>query len=315
MITITLNIAPIFLLIGLGYLLNLRTVFQARFWADAERLTFYFLFPALLVYSIGGADLGGLIDLLPMAGALVAAALVVALTAVRLKHGLAQAPLNLDGPGFCSLFQGITRPNTYLGLAAAYALFDDAGLALMAVSVVAIIPLVNVLAVVVHQRWAPSPESAAQPASNVDLALNALKNPVVAACVIGAALNLSGIGLPPVVGPTLGILGKGALPLGLMAVGAGLNFRTLAGAPNLYVGIATTKLVILPALTWMIAVIMGVSGIGLTVCVLFAALPVSATSYVMSRQMNGNAEMMAAIVSSTTLASLFTLPVIVAALS
>jgi len=315
MINIALHISPIFLLIGLGYLLNLRALFTERFWADAERLTFYFLFPALLIYSIGGADLGELINLLPMAGALIAGVLTVALFAVRLRQSLALPPLNLDGPGFCSVFQGITRPNTYLGLAAAYALFDDAGLTLMAVSVVAIIPLVNVLAVLVHQRWAQPSEVGGQPASIADIAFDAIKNPVIAACLIGAALNLSGVGLPPVIGPTFGILGKAALPLGLMAVGAGLNFRALTAVPNLYVGVSMTKLVILPALTWAIAVILGVDGVALTVCVLFAALPVSATSYVMSRQMNGDAQMMAAIVSATTLASLLTLPVVIAILS
>ncbi len=315
MVSIALHIAPIFLLIGLGYLLNDRAIFADRFWNDTERLTFYFLFPALLIYSIGGADLGGLLNLLPMAGALITAALVVAGFAIRLKHSLSSPPLNIDGPGFCSVFQGVTRPNTYLGLAAAFALFDEAGLALMAVAVVAIIPLVNVLAVLVHQRWSQVPDITRQPQSKSDIALDAVKNPVVAACLIGAVLNLSGVGLPPVIGPTLGILGKGALPLGLMAVGAGLNFHTLKEAPNLYLGVSAVKLVILPTLTWAIAVMMGVGGIGLTVAVLFAALPVSATSYVMSRQMNGDGPMMAAIVSATTLASLLTLPIIIAVLS
>jgi len=337
MVALVFSVAPIFLLIALGYLLKTRGLFTDRFWTDVERLTFYVLFPSLLVSSIGGADLGRLLDLLPMAAALIAATLTVAAVTVAVRTRLALAPFDLDGAAFCSLFQGVTRPNTYIGLAAAFSLFGEHGLALMAICIVAIIPLVNVLAVLVHQRWAvlvdqrgtgpsglghekggdtrltePLEGSQSDPRASVGRSLmNALKNPVVAACLIGAALNVTGFGLPPVVGPMLNILGKGALPLGLMAVGAGLNVHALAKTPTLFVAISTIKLLILPALTWTIAQVVGVEGISVTVATLFAALPISATSYVMSRQMNGNSQLMAALVSATTLASLLTIPIIV----
>jgi len=312
MIETVLHILPIFLLIGLGHLLRIRGLFSLNFWADVERLTFYFLFPALLVYSIGGADIGGL-NVMPMASGLIVAALIVAAVILRFRTQLSEPPLNLDGPAFCSVFQGVTRPNTYLGLAAAFALFGDAGLALMAVSVVAIIPLVNVLAVVVHQRWASAPATATQ--SWPGIALQALKNPVIGACLIGAALNITNLGLPPVVGPVLGILGKGALPLGLMAVGAGLDFRTLSQNHRLLGMISGIKLIVLPAVTWSVLVMLGVEGMSMTLALIFAALPVSATSYVMSRQMGGDGPLMAGIVTATTAGSLITLPVIISALS
>jgi len=313
--TVVMQMAPVFFLIGLGYLLAHRAAFQDRFWADAERLTFYCLFPALLIYSIGGADLGDLAKMWPMATALIVATLLQAATAVRLRDVLAGSPFNLDGPGFCSVFQGITRPNTYIGLAVAFALYGEAGLALMAIDVLAIIPLVNILSVMVHQRWAHRSHLTTQPLSGLDVLIDSLKNPVVIACLTGALLNLSGIGLPPVIGPTLNILGKGALPVGLMAVGAGLQFSSLTKNPGLYAGIALAKLLALPTMTWMTGVALGLDGITLKVAVLFAALPVSATSYVMSRQMNGDAPMTASIITTTTLASLISLPLVIAIVS
>jgi len=48
-------LAPVFGLIVVGYLLKSRRIFTDDFWDPAERLTFYFLFPALLITSIGGA--------------------------------------------------------------------------------------------------------------------------------------------------------------------------------------------------------------------------------------------------------------------
>ena len=312
MIDTVLHILPVFLLIGLGHLLKTRKLFSVTFWADTERLTFYFLFPALLVYSIGGADLGGL-NIIPMASALIIAALIVAAVTLRFRMQLSGPPHNLDGPAFCSVFQGVTRPNTYLGLAVAFALFGDAGLALMAVSVVAIIPLVNILAVIVHQRWASDPATSLQPWTGI--ALQTLKNPVIGACLVGAALNITGLGLPPVVGPVLSILGKGALPLGLMAVGAGLDFRTLSQNHQLLSVVSGIKLILLPAVTWVALVMSGVEGVSMTLALIFATLPVSATSYVVSRQMGGDGPLMAGIVTATTAGSLITLPFIISVLS
>jgi len=50
---------PVFLVILLGWLLKARGLFGDGFWETAERLTFYILFPALLIVKIGGAEIGG----------------------------------------------------------------------------------------------------------------------------------------------------------------------------------------------------------------------------------------------------------------
>ncbi|MBT5616057.1 MAG: AEC family transporter, partial [Flavobacteriales bacterium] len=110
-------LAPVFGLIVVGYVLKARNLFGPDFWEPAERLTFYFLFPALLVTKIGGAEIAGL-RALPMAAAMIAATLLMAavLMAIpKLRQGEG------GGPRFVSLLQGAIRPNTYVGLAAAYA--------------------------------------------------------------------------------------------------------------------------------------------------------------------------------------------------
>ncbi|MBT7943117.1 MAG: AEC family transporter, partial [Alphaproteobacteria bacterium] len=128
-------------------------------------------------------------------------------------------------------------------------------------------------------------------------------------CVLGAALNFTGLGLPPVVGPILDILGSAALPLGLMAVGAGLNFDAVHARRSTITQAVVLKLLIMPGLTYAACVALGVSGITLTVAVMFAALPVAAGSYVMTRQMGGDGPLMAGIITATTIAAGVTLPV------
>ena len=88
-------LAPVFGLITVGYLLKSRRIFTDDFWDPAERLTFYFLFPALLITSIGGAEAVGP-ALLPMATALVVATGLMAGAMIALRPRLAKA--GLAGP-------------------------------------------------------------------------------------------------------------------------------------------------------------------------------------------------------------------------
>ena len=138
----------------------------------------------------------------------------------------------------------------------------------------------------------------------------ALKNPIIIACLLGAVLNVTRLGLPPIIGPILEIIGHAALPLGLMAVGAGLDFTAVREARNAVIGTAALKLAVTPAVTYAACQVFGVTGPAAAVAVMFMALPVSAASYVMSRQLGGDGSLMAGIVTATTLGAAVTLPLV-----
>jgi predicted permease len=298
-------LAPVFGLIVIGYVLKALGGFGDDFWTQAEKFTFYILFPALLVTKIGGAEIAGL-RALPMAAAMITATLLMAGFLIAATARLRQT--DGDGPQFVSLLQGAIRPNTYVGLAAAYALFGNAGLTLAA-AIIAVIPLVNFISTIALLRWTGVDGTEK---SGWGAALSAsLKNPIIVACVLGALLNFSGFGLPPMIGPMLDILGGGALPLGLMAVGAGLDFDAVHKRRATIIRATGLKLIIMPGLTFAACWTYGVSGITQTVAVMFAAMPVAASSYVMTRQMGGDGTLMAGIVTATTLAAGITLPLVV----
>ena len=60
-------LAPVFILIALGWLLRARGFPGDHFWPAAERLVYFVLFPPLLFLTTAAADLAAL-DLLPIAG-------------------------------------------------------------------------------------------------------------------------------------------------------------------------------------------------------------------------------------------------------
>jgi malonate transporter and related proteins len=298
---IVLAIAPVFLLIFTGYAVRARHLLADGFWEPAERLIYFVLFPALLVATLADAEFADL-DIAPMAGALVVA--IGTMVAVLL---MLRPLLGVSGPAYTSIFQGVVRQNTYIGLAVAFAVYAEQGLAAAAVAMAVIVPLVNLLSVTVLSRFGSGGQT-----SWLGAARQVARNPLIIACAIGILLNVTGIGLPPVVGPLLQILGRAALPLGLMAVGAGLDLSAARTAgPPVAVAVGL-RLIVLPTLTALACHVLDVGPVAAFVAILFNATPASPSSYILARLLGGDARLMAGIVTVQTALSLITLPLMLA---
>lgn len=299
MIAAIAALIPVFVLILLGCGMRRLRFVPDSFWAPAEKLTYYVTFPALLVANLAEAHVDGL----PWG---LLAALLATTTALAALGMIATRRLlpGVGGPAFTSMLQGTIRPNTYIGLAAAASLWGAEGVTLTAICIAAVVPLVNLISVSALVHW-----TAARRPSPLRLVRPIVTNPLILACVIGIAVNWSGLPLPLGVAPTLKILGSAALPVGLLAVGAGLGFSALGhtGVPVLVSSLF--KLVLLPLVTALGALALGLPPVGTGVVTLYAALPCSASAYVLARQMGGDSELMAAIISAQTLLAIATIPV------
>lgn len=297
------GLAPIFLLIALGYALRHFRVVDDTIWAPADRLNYLILFPALLIATMARTDYG-IIDVVPMAAALalsLGAAMAILLTLRRF--------ISTDGPAFTSVFQGATRFNTFIGLAIAGALYGQPGLVMAALAVAIMIPLVNTPSVIVLAHY-----GGIRGVGFSGAALAIARNPIILATIVGTGLGMAGIGLPPILGPALAILGVAALPLGLIGVGAGLDFASLRSGGRAVAFAATIKLAALPLVTYWVCEALGVDGLTQTIAVLFNALPASVSSYALARQMGGDYRLMAGILTIEMLAAGVTLPIVLIAL-
>ncbi|WP_413203960.1 AEC family transporter [Rhodospirillum sp. A1_3_36] len=296
-------VLPVFLVILLGLVLRRGRFVSDSFWQPAEKLTYFVTFPALLTANLAKAEMGELAwESLMVVEAL--AVLAAAGLMVSLRHHL-RARGTTD-PSFTSAFQGAIRPNTYVGLAVAVALYGSPGVTLTAICIAVVVPLVNVLAVLCLSTLGHG-----QSAGAWNLAKGILTNPLILACLLGILLNGTGIGMPPVIGPFLDILGRAALPIGLLAVGAGLALEGLQGRTLPLALSSLAKLVVIPLLIWLGALLAGLDAITTTVAVIYGALPCSASSYVLARRMGGDAPLMASIITVQTLLSAATIPLIV----
>lgn len=291
-------LAPTFAAILLGYILFRIRFPGDDFWPHAERITYFLLFPALLINKLATAHISS--DMVPMAGAIICGGLLVGLGMLALrKH------FNVSGPAFSSMFQGAIRINTYVGLAGAVALLGDTGIALSAVALLAIVSLNNLLCVPVVARFGTAAD-----ADGFGLPLEMARNPLIIGCIIGFGINLSGIQLPQAFHETMAVLGRAALPLGLLAVGAGLRINGLHKQLRPLAITTPVKLLILPTITALLCMLFGADGNALTVAVLFSTLPTASSSFILARQLGGDTELMAALITVQTIISAVTIPMV-----
>lgn len=290
---------PSFLLIFLGAVLQRTRVFSDAFWLEVESATYYVFFPALLTTSLATANFRDYPSL-PMAGAVITGVICVACLTLFL-----QRVGSMDGPAFSSVFQGAMRPNSYIGVATAMALAGGEGVTLCAIAMMVTIPLVNLLCVPVVAHFGTKKDN-----SLASTVWEIAKNPLILACALGVGLNVGGFPLPQPVFEAVNQLGKASMPLGLLTVGAGLRFSGLHAKITPLLLSSLLKLFLLPLFTALACLLYQAPPLPTLIAVQYAALPASASSYILARQLGGDEALMAAIITTQTILAALTLPFI-----
>ncbi len=284
---------PVFFLIVLGFILKRTLIRPDTQWHGLERLTYYVLLPVFLIQTLVKADLST-VPVGGVGGAMLLSVLAVSLVCLALRPLLARAAV--DGPAFTSIFQGATRWQTYVALAVSGSLFGNLGLALASVAMIAIVPLANVLCVTVLAQYA-----SAEKRSAGSIVVTVVSNPLIWACVVGLALNVTHVPLPRLWHEVADALGRSSLAIGLLVTGAGLQLEGLF-RPSLAASVAVLlKLVLMPAIAVALAVQFGITGSNLAVVTVCSAVPTASSAYVLARQMGGDAPLLAQIITLQTI--------------
>lgn len=279
-----LLLLPDFSLILLGIALRRTLLNGEAFWGGVERLVYFVLFPALLFNAMAGIRFA-LADALPLL--LCGLGVMV----VGFIYGWLGRPLmGLDAMAFASRLQCAYRFNTYIAIAIAGKLHGAAGVALMGVLCGAMVPFANIMAVGMMARHGQG-----------RLLGELVRNPLIIATVSGLAWNMTGLGVPVPMEAFLKRLGDAAVALGLLAVGAALQWGRIGGRWTGSAWIVTVKLLLLPASAWWIGRALGLSGLPFDMLVLFAALPTASSAYILAMRMGGDGQGVAWLISATTL--------------
>lgn len=289
---------PDFLLILSGFLLCRFTPLNRSVWDGVERLVYYVLFPVLLFNSILKSPLqpGQTIGLAAVAVLTVATGALLALALGRWPG----VPARLHASGAQVAF----RFNSFIALALSERLGGPQGLAWMALVIALCVPLCNVAAVWPLARHGGH-------AYHREL----IRNPLIVSTVLGLLANLAGLRFPDAVATTLQRIGLAALPLGLMAAGAGLQVGRLKEAPRLAAALLSIRHAVLPMVAIGLAWGFGLPPAQATIVVAFAALPTASSAYVLAARMGGDGPYVAGLVTVSTLLGMVSITVWLAVLA
>lgn len=307
MTQIFLALLPVFIVILIGAALRRSKLIGETHWPGIDHICYFVLFPAIIFKEIAAADFST-IPVWRMAGAMIVALFVMFGLLLVLRVPISSA-LKLNGPQFSSLFQGATRWHTFIAFAIVPVFFGNGALALAAVSAATMTPVLNVVCVIIMSLYA-RPHGEAPAAGR--LALVVLRNPFFLSSMGGVLFQLLGLSLPAIATQVLDMIGRGALGLALLTVGAGLHFGE-AAANKMTVGLATVlKLLVLPLFMYLALRFFAVSGTPAAVAVLCSAVPTGSGAYVLARQMGGDAPLIANILTAQVVCAAVTIPLILA---
>ncbi len=294
------GVVPLFAVILLGYVAGRLRLFDEAGVATLVGFVFNLAMPPLLFRLMATSQLAEVAD-----WRLLVAYFLAQLPVFLVSAGLGLWWFRQDAAaaaiqGFGSIFSN----SVVLGLPLALSIYGQQGalpaLMIITLDVILFGLLTLLLELARHRGGAPGGRLA------LATLVSMLRNPIFMATLGGLLYGLAGFGLAPVVDRSLGFVGQAGPPAALFALGATLSLRRLAGSLGAALSMVGFKLLIHPALTWL--VVRHGFGLGVqwaNVACLLAACPVGANTYVFARQYEAGVETSSsAILISTALAML-----------
>lgn len=284
-------LVPDFLLILVGFGLCRYTSLGRPVWDGVERLVYYVLFPVLLFNAIVR------VPLQPTTTAPLAAVAVGSVSCgIAVALWLGRWP-GVDARLHASGSQVAFRFNSYIALALAERLQGERGLAWMALIVALGVPLCNTAAVWPLARH-----------GGHGFVRELLRNPLIVGTLAGLAANLAGLQITGVAATTMQRIGSAALPLGLMAAGAGLQLGRLRAGLGLAAALLSIRHAVVPLAALGLALAFALPPEQRQIAVLYAALPTASSAYILAARMGGDGGYVAGLVTISTLLGMFGIP-------
>jgi predicted permease len=191
----------------------------------------------------------------------------------------------------------------YIGLAVAYYYLGTEGLVRASIIAGFVMILQNLLSVVALQF---NSDSTSTTGGKLNMVWKVLGNPVIVSAMAGIIFSLAEIPIPLVIDRSLNILSELALPLALLIIGASLTFELMRLRISSLLSSSAIKLILLPGLGFGLYRLFGLPSHDYLPGLILLASPTATISYVMAKEMKGDADFAVAAISISTLLSAVT---------
>ena len=305
-IEIFLVISPVFILIILGNLLRRIGVPDLSFWHVSDKLIYWVLIPALLFHHVSQITLSS--TMLANYAVVILSGLFVVTTLSFIAGKL----FGYTPQIWTSVMQGAARHNAFIALAIAGSLFGNKGLALGAIFMVILIPVINIVIVSTMTSTLNQEVGNNSRPSIFDVLFELIKNPFILAIATGLVISFVGAERIIIIHETTGLLGSAALPIMLLSIGANIKIREISSAITPIIIANVLKLLVFPIVVFFVAKSMNLSLFETTIAVIFAAVPTAASSYSLAKQFGAETQLMTSIITIQVTLSFITIPIILA---
>ena len=297
--TIIATLTPVFLLVALGAVLRRVRFLPPDFFDGCAKLTYWIGLPSLLLVQIAASKYdatqsGRVFGV--MLAASVAVVFVGAVTA-RLLHLEPTRRRTFIHTSFHCNTAFVGLPVVMYALAGAPNARDMLDVASMALA--PMVPAINILSILVLRH------GAAPGAGGLTwrVTKSIVTNPLVIACMAGIACAVLQVQLPTAAARGLDSLGRMALPLALLSIGAGLHVENIRGYLGAALVAALFNVALLPLIGWGLCRLLELSKTETLVALIFLACPTASSAYVYARQLAGDSEFAGRVIVLSTILS------------
>lgn len=289
-------VAPIFLLMLLGYIIKRAKLADKKNFDVINRLVFKVFLPVLLFYNIYKTESAQVFDI-----RLVAFVIISVLCVFILSYFVVLG-LTKENPKRGVMLQGFFRSNfAILGIPLITYIYGDKTTGLSSLMVAVVIPLFNILAVISLERFRDGKLNIKK------LFYGIIKNPLIIGCMIGAVFFGFNIKLPSVLEKAVRDVSGVATPLAIIVLGGSFTFSSIKGYIREISIVVAARLLIVPLIMIFTAVLLGFRGEALSCILVISGSPVAVSSFAMAQQMGGDETLAGQVVVLSSALCLLTL--------
>jgi malate permease and related proteins len=298
MLHVALTIAPIFIVILLGWFLNWRHFIPSGLIGPLNRLVYYLAIPAMIFREVARSSFALYFDPLLLAATLFPLLIV---SAIALVWGSARSLAPAERG---TLIQASIHGNLgYIGLAVCYYLLGEKGFTSASILAGFLMLFQNLLSVIGYQVASTGKGSGPR---LWFLIRKIVGNPVIGSALAGMAFSLFEIPIPEVIDRSLTIISGMALPSALLVIGASLSFDLMKSRIRLFLAAGLLKLILLPAVGVLAYRLSGIPADRFLPGLILLAAPTATVTFVMAGEMKGSTDLATAAISMSTLLSALT---------
>jgi predicted permease len=290
---------PLMLMMSIGYALRKMKVTDDHSLNVMNKLVFRVFLPILLflnIYSLRPEE-----ALNKSNAVLLAIASLCVIGTILLTHFIFPALIK-DKRKCGAMIQGIFRSNLILfGIPIAASIYGEDHIGIVSLLAAVIVPLYNIMAVAVLEYYRGGKVNLKS------LLLGILKNPLIIASLLAFLFLALRIDLPELLLSPLDSMSKVATPLAFVVLGGTFQFSRLAGNAKYLSTVAIGKLVLLPAVIFGLAILLGYRNEALVALIGLAASPTAVSSFTMAVEMDSDGELAGQIVIITSIACILTI--------